>query len=130
MDARELRIGNAIWFDRREKVKWVNSRVIADIESQNNECLYSPITLTEEWLDSFGFETDGVTFKIKVNGLRVVLFQINKSNNYNDNVNEFTVTVYQHKEAIEISRIKYVHQLQNLYFALTGKELTIKETVL
>lgn len=23
--------------------------------------------------------------------------------------------------------IKYVHQLQNLYFALTGKELTIKE---
>ncbi len=23
--------------------------------------------------------------------------------------------------------IKHVHQLQNLYFALTGKELTIKE---
>ncbi len=24
-------------------------------------------------------------------------------------------------------KIKYVHQLQNLYFALTGEELTIKE---
>ena len=24
--------------------------------------------------------------------------------------------------------IKYVHQLQNLYFALTGEELTIKTT--
>jgi hypothetical protein len=26
----------------------------------------------------------------------------------------------------EILRINYVHTLQNLYFALTGKELTIK----
>lgn len=30
---------------------------------------------------------------------------------------------------IDIERVKYVHQLQNLYFALTGSELEIKETV-
>lgn len=29
----------------------------------------------------------------------------------------------------EYKQIEYVHQLQNLYFALTGEELTIKEPV-
>lgn len=30
------------------------------------------------------------------------------------------------RNKFEATRIKYVHQLQNLYFALTGKELEIK----
>lgn len=85
-----------------------------------------PLPLTKEWILMFGFESDGVTFKVKFNGLRFILFQINASNAYNDNVNEFTVTIYQHKEAIEISRIKHVHQLQNLCLDLTGHELIAK----
>lgn len=113
MDARELRIGNAIWFDRKEKVKWVNSRVIADIESQNNECLYSPITLTEEWLVNFGFKVDGKNYYTG-------LLQVERDLTY------FNVWV----NASFTKTIKYVHQLQNMYFVLTGQELTIKETVL
>ena len=28
-----------------------------------------------------------------------------------------------------LTEVKFVHQLQNLYFALTGEELTIKEEI-
>jgi hypothetical protein len=31
--------------------------------------------------------------------------------------------VFEYREGV---KVKYVHQLQNLYFALTGEELTIK----
>ena len=85
----------------------------------------SGVPITEEWLLRFWFEKD-VSFKIKINNLRLHLFQINASNKYNDNQNEFTVTVYQSKQSIEICRLKFVHQLQNLYYALTNNELILK----
>jgi hypothetical protein len=74
----------------------------------------APIPLTEEWLLKFGF----------VQGRNypgwVLLKDLEKGDYIDDNVLfEFFEPGYDH--------IKYVHQLQNLYFALTGEELTIKE---
>ena len=79
-----------------------------------------PVPLTEEWLLKFGFETkkwrsqDGlIDLWIKGNGNIYFELQHN-GDNY-----EYDWTT--------IIEVKYVHSLQNLYFALTGKELTIKE---
>ena len=66
----------------------------------------TPIPLTEEWLERFGFEevNKGLTFKKG-------LFELEKAPD-----------CFQY----ETTNIYYVHQLQNLYSALTGEELTIK----
>ena len=70
-----------------------------------------PIPLTEEWLLKFGFEKlkgwDD-TFFFQLNGVQILEY-----NGSGYDYNSFN--------------IKHAHQLQNLYFALTGEELTIKQ---
>ena len=62
-----------------------------------------PIPLTEEWLVKFGFERLGD-----------ISFPFIKSNDF------------ENSETFSLYGIKHVHQLQNLYFALTGEELKTK----
>lgn len=69
----------------------------------------NPIPLTKEWLKKFGFIDDGY----KPFGKRDFLFIENVGVAY--------------KLSLVDNTPKYVHQLQNLYFALTGEELTIPE---
>ncbi len=81
-----------------------------------------PIPLTEEWLLKFGFETDG-NFEDKN--------EIILPNNEHDFIIEFSDYTknyhYTGGEGICYGvGCKYVHQLQNLYFALTGEELILK----
>ena len=72
-----------------------------------------PIILTETWLIKFGFKKNNNWFSndlfeidIESRGLHVRLI-MGGSSKY-------------------LLHIKYVHQLQNLYFALTGEELTME----
>jgi len=71
-----------------------------------------PIELTEEWLIKFGFKeyirSNGKTYDLKD------FWEIDYENG------KYFIS------EIEVMDIKYVHQLQNLYFALTGKELEIR----
>jgi hypothetical protein len=76
-------------------------------------CTTEPIPLTEEWLIKFGFETDKIMFW---NGVMSMGY-------YSDGFYYCPTSSIILKRGIEI---KYVHQLQNLYFALTGNELTIQ----
>jgi hypothetical protein len=69
-----------------------------------------PIPLTEEWLRRFGFangEKENFDFTRNMQ-LRILGYEAD----YN---------------GLWIGEIEYVHQLQNLYFALTGAELQFKE---
>ena len=85
-----------------------------------------PIPLTEEWLLKFGFKKYkySLNFKIKANKywslgelkqgyLKIKLIKTSK----------WRVENFGNKSVFLYS----VHQLQNLYFALTGEELKIKE---
>jgi len=112
MKANELRIGN--W------VNYGNGKRILDAELFLQLLKYTtpfdPIPLTEEWLLKFGFE--------KKNG--EVGYSKNKLSIYcGDTIlsNENGRTYFKNFAILEESP-KYVHQLQNLYFALTGEELT------
>jgi len=69
----------------------------------------SPIYLTKEWLLRFGFKASNSGEVYMLNGFHV-----------------FTCDNNEWKSFFRLSPYKYVHQLQNLYFALTGEELTIK----
>jgi len=76
---------------------------------------FEPIPLTEEWLLKFGFEKHRFSH-LKKHKSGVVLCLLDDCfvlNNYKDHL------IINYKN-------KYVHQLQNLYFALTGQELELK----
>lgn len=112
MKAQELRIGNIFNYKVKEEGKEYDE--ISTIDNNDLRILlekpdyenYNPVPLTDEWFLKARF--------VKLNSL-------------ND-------TVYYKKNAIRLkkgidcyefgsTKIKYLHQLQNLYFALTGEEL-------
>jgi hypothetical protein len=89
-----------------------------------------PIPLTEEWLLKFGFG------KEKVNDLydnAFIKYDVLSSDLYlrpsymGGYYWGFNVPGKLDNELYDAKNIKYVHQLQNLYFALTENELEIKE---
>lgn len=123
----ELRIGNLI----------ERNGIIATIEVINNEldevyflgkdfyysdfcCNITPIPLSEEWLVKLGFSvinenSAGKRYGYVINGV----FS-------SDLTFAFWKTTKQAGKFFRADlQIKHVHQLQNLYFALTGVELTV-----
>lgn len=77
--------------------------------------LINPIALTKEWLIKFGF------YKEFESGLFIIPSSTLKLDYY-DSDEGYMAVVFGN----DLKLIKYVHQLQNLYFALTGEELTLK----
>jgi hypothetical protein len=120
MESNELRIGNLV-HDYDEELIIVSGISYGDVYSsklgETPLARIKPIPLTEEWLVKFGFEK----FKNPNNTPNWIWF-INKHSwvlQSFEKQNEF----YQLNG---IKPINYIHQLQNLYFALTGEELNIK----
>ena len=122
MEAKELRIGNTILY----KVKIIDISMVGlfqlyhvsdnHADSKTDNLQYEPIPLTEEWLLRLGFEKENATY-IKKGSLR--LFK----NTCRDASGDFDG--YCENRTVAICR--YVHQLQNLYFALTGLELEYEQ---
>jgi hypothetical protein len=123
MKANELRIGNYV-YDTLGKVNKIDLEAITYIVKEPHNQV-KPIPITEEWLLKFDMElTDGFSSSRKL-----------YLNNYENDISKIT---YSPKEGLLrlsnghtkgtmlIPHIKYVNQLQNIYFALTGKELTFK----
>lgn len=81
---------------------------------------YSAIELTEEWLLKFGFE------KKAEHNFRLYVFTRGVIHAYTSGKVEIEIG---NKSGYSFGYplVYFVHQLQNLYFALTGSELTIKE---
>ncbi len=129
MKANELRIGNYVRYfeenDSRIDGIEFNYCHLTDASSIYYEDI-KPIPLTEDWLLKFGFkESTYGTFQIDG------LFRTEIGNDNYDPVHEVHEGFKSHLVDIESNNIskeiKHVHQLQNLYFALTGEELEIKE---
>ncbi len=84
--------------------------------------MFSGIPLTEDWLVKFGFEYDerNCLYSILVNPIEEEYFKVSGENgSFHPRV--CYDNYYPHPYKV----ITTVHQLQNLYFALTGKELPI-----
>lgn len=83
-----------------------------------------PIPMTPGWLERFGFRkfADESYHKPAMFTWRILYDDFEKAASY-------CTCIYpelSHRVHLNI-RIEYVHQLQNLYFALTGEELTINQ---
>ena len=121
----ELRIGNwysfadyhGIAYRQVKQIKPNEFGLLSDYDGVNFK-VCKPIPLTEEWLIKFGFHySDDDNEFLELELMRKIKL-------YADNSNNFSTVVLRLKEN-EIE-IKSVHQLQNLYFALAGKELQQK----
>lgn len=109
MTANELRIGNYVLDSYNGKITRINWQEIKWIQEVTDR--YASIELTEEILLKYGFEKK----QSYINGVGLCVFFENKKFNYR--LNEFFEVVL-----LKI-KLKNLHQLQNLYFALTGEEL-------
>jgi len=75
-----------------------------------------PLPLTEEWLLRFGFKDDEPFSILTLNkSVSMEYYQYRRT--------ESKFTLVNNGHVFELPHIQYVHQLQNLYFALTGQEL-------
>lgn len=120
----ELRIGNLVNYGTQNGairiVNSMNEGIFDNIyietgeEFEWTECSnIEPIPLNEAWLIKFGFL---------------------KRNGYGFNKTDFDLLAFKVADSIGYNfrfyglnvEVKYVHQLQNLYFCLAGKELKIK----
>lgn len=122
MKASELRIGNYVSSPLSSALHGLwqirDGQSIMDVDI--HERMYEPIPLTEEWLLKFGFlapvgEYEGFNLSGGYMSMSVFLLERNE------------IYAMDGSDSLLVKGIRYVHQLQNLYFALTGEELTIKE---
>jgi hypothetical protein len=114
MKASELRIGNIMNAPEHETLISPRGLFYVDIGaltsiSNGNVYTFEAVPLTEEWLVKFGFLRSPENDCVFANGVQAVFF---------DKTDSFC--------ELKGAYPKYVHQLQNLYFALTGEELTLK----
>lgn len=110
MDIKELRIGNWILFDAYGESNYqVSKESFNEIEEHH----YSGIPITEEWLIKFGFVKN---LKHGIENYINCDFTYYPSNNQVKIFDRFGGSIY-------VENIEYIHQLQNLCFVLTQKEL-------
>ena len=121
MDVRELRIGNyvkhfengiVLTVGRTVAFKTPTNTIRVDVDD------LEPIPLTEEWLLKFGFEKE--SNKSYSTGEEIV-YSVYR-------LDELTYNSIQKNwwfNGVLSNQPIYVHQLQNLYHALTNEELTL-----
>jgi hypothetical protein len=128
MTANELRLGNIIMFAdydgivyrKISAIKFNEFGLYSDIDGTNFE-ICKPVLITKQWLLKLGFEYSDFykNYKIKTG-------QYFNSIKYN---NEDCEWCYNNDSSdagcYYVSSIKYIHELQNLYFAINQQELII-----
>ena len=138
MKATELRIGNFVFDDDTDKIMVVSKIETEEFTDWNSgeefsiTCLefgtkksyydgvFRPIPLTEEILLKFGFEKAPLVYKYSKG-----YFTYDSKLKYFTYFTDIEDGGYENI-IIPKERLKYVHQLQNLYFALIGEELILK----
>jgi len=124
MKATELRIGNWVQDRHSEECGMIDIVVLGIIDAMENHS-YEPIPLTEEWLVKFGFKN-----KSNSGSAYYLLFSGDYGLGLQEGLTQETRGMYYYfmTNSDRSIKIEYVHQLQNLYFALTGQELQTDET--
>ncbi len=131
MDAKDLRIGNFVQSIPQNRIYTVKLTTLKRIMA--GKPFVSPIELNEMWLVNFGFEKeDKKETEFHSNFYSMCLLDYKYSFAYADFRKDWGF-YHSYTDALEDEDnnkfefvscgIKYVHQLQNLFYSLTGEEL-------
>ena len=125
MKVNELRIGSLVYYNKPVRKEVTISGILSQglyYKGNDKGCLcdfqFDPIPLTKEWLLKLGFEIeseDDDYWYFLSNKTCVFGISLFKKEDY---------WIFYDSDA----KIKYVHQLQNLYLSLVGEELELKES--
>jgi hypothetical protein len=137
----DLKINNYVYYNNEHNEIGIITKLITDIITDINyvginnriDVHYlnkhiNPIPITKEWLLNFGFKKIESDFKIQIqkdNKDGNTDYWIYVDSGIDNETNKFTIEILCQEGCWFTSKNQYVHQLQNLYFALTGKELTL-----
>ena len=132
--ASDLRLGNWLYYTKETMFPMQvyalgNDWVQLDFEGNESDVFENtdkeiyPIPITKELIvKSLNSEILGDDYSVKLGDYRYIYFRIN-----NDGYISIDFFNYDDNSENEIcDGIRYVHELQNLYHALTGKELEIR----
>jgi len=114
MKKNELRIGNFVYHPLTSRTYQVNENDL--LAFAKNLVTNTPITLTEEWLLKFGFEHEDDYLELQINEHLSIIY-----------VGYLALMIDEVIIQLNNTNSDKVHQLQNLYFALTGEELKQQE---
>ena len=143
LTASDLRTGNLINYHASEgdillnKVDWQCIKWVTEEQEQFN-LVHSAIPLTEEWLERFGFK--------RITKYELSLIAIDYEDEFfkhtkelelyaNFDDNEFNLSLDNIRTesdgqlecvSISLKHIQHVHTLQNFFYSISGKELTLK----
>lgn len=122
MKASELRLGNYVSYAETGTQFRVVEIALGGLEVHSDEEMtwieieeFEGIPLTEEWLLKFGFKKSRLGYDLDEFSL------------YHNHSGALPIYGPYWKEWEAGYNIQYVHQLQNIYFAMTGRELIFKE---
>jgi len=135
MKKEELRIGNYLrWkkdvhqeFDDGTKTKVADKHAVRKVSSNIDSSLEGKeaVPLTEDWLIKFGFEIEGKSNWFVFSNL---CLNLNFKDDFNIGVeNKRCVMVQDDESYFQLIFPEHIHQLQNLYHALTGEELKLND---
>jgi|SRR6187399_2188245 len=113
MKIHDIRIGNTVFSEIYQKPIGVNLALFTDIAKGKDG--YSPILLSPDILTDWGFKCDVASNE----------FLYSEGCEFTIGVDNGCWFVYQIKMS-GFKYFQYLHQLQNLYYALTGTELKKK----
>jgi len=102
-----LKVGNLVYDNKSQSNITITESNIGDTQN------FEPIPITSEWLEEIGFQKrlqNKTGYPTQRNNK--VEFRLDSSDNYDweNSVNN-------------LPKVKYIHQLQNIYFTLTEREL-------
>jgi hypothetical protein len=132
MNAKELRLGNFVFdnenipmqiakLETEKYTDWNSGNTVNAILEKDGQYYESDIMnyipLTEQWLIDFGFKEE-----IKLGNV-ISSYNVFKLEDFTYNSNHG----WWYMNISLKNQPKYVHQLQNLYFALCGEELTLNK---
>ena len=135
MKVNELRVGNLVYddegfFSKVTGIKPIGEQVLIDIYHDSNEVSkgwmlevddLKPIPLTEEILLKCGFKRVPKNLYVdNLKDLRTAVTYLKGSIIWNESTRIVWVG------NIALDNIKYLHELQNLYYAVENKELEVK----
>jgi hypothetical protein len=123
LDSHEIRLGNTYKVEMGDgtyKSDLINLEDLRNLLDDEIDDFYQAMEISEEWLIRFGFKCVldmSYSFPKPYNNLELA---------YCGSINGFKKGWVITKLFGFSNGIKYVHELENLYFALTGEELTYK----
>jgi hypothetical protein len=113
MTVKDLRLGNLVQYVDNGEIKVVSNLVLSFLSSKiQTQVPFEPILLTTQWVINLGFSQitseyygkNGFSVEFGTDGIMFIIGDLSF-----------------------VKEIKYVHELQNLYYSLTDEELEYDE---